>query len=61
MSLFNRGLVLVASGESVTGSHDLDAVSAMEEAPLRVKEMARQKLMRMQKRNQKKSNSGNDH
>lgn len=55
MSLFNRGLVLVAGGDSDKGSLDLDAVSAMDDAPERVREMARQKLIRMKKRNPEKS------
>ena len=55
MSLFNRGLVLVAGGDSEKGSQDLDAVSVMDDAPERVREMARQKLIRMKKRSQKES------
>ena len=51
MSLFNRGLVLVAGGDADKGTQDLDAVSAMDDAPERVREMARQKLLRMKKRN----------
>ncbi len=54
MSLFNRGLVLVAGGDSDKGSRDLDTVSAMDDAPERVRELARQKLIRMKKRNPQK-------
>ena len=53
MSLFNRGLVLVASGDAFNGTNDLDAVLAMPEAPERVRELACQKLARMDKRDQK--------
>jgi hypothetical protein len=50
MALFNRGLVLVASGDTVKGGDDLAEISAMAEAPGRVKDLARQKLIRMNNR-----------
>ena len=47
MALFNRGLVYVANGDSSKGSLDLNKVLDMPRAPSRVKDMAKQKLMRM--------------
>lgn len=50
MALFNRALAYVSIGEDSKGTHDLDAVLAMENAPARIKERARQKLVRMKHR-----------
>lgn len=47
MALFNRGLVYVANEEPVKGKFDLNKVLEMSEAPTRVKDMAKQKLIRM--------------
>lgn len=50
MVLFNRALVYVAAGDEPKGSADLNAVLAMNKAPVNVKTMARQKLVRMESR-----------
>jgi hypothetical protein len=47
MALFNRGLVYVANEEPVKGKSDLNKVLEMNDAPTRVKDMAKQKLIRM--------------
>ena len=50
MALFNRGLVYTAIGEDSRGTGDLQEVLDMPNAPSRVKELTRQKLIRMQAR-----------
>ena len=47
MALFNRGLVLVASGEKTKGVVDLELVLEMENSPSNVRTMARQELARI--------------
>ena len=48
MALFNRGLVYVANGDTKKGNNDLQKVLDMDSAPTRVKDMAKQKMIRMQ-------------
>jgi hypothetical protein len=50
MVLYNRALVHMAIGNDRHGSDDLDAVVAMDEAPVNVKTMARQKLAKLESR-----------
>jgi hypothetical protein len=50
MALYNRSLVHVAVGNEATGELDLDAIIAMEGAPVNVRTMARQKLARIKSR-----------
>jgi hypothetical protein len=50
MVLYNRALVYAATGEDRKGVNDLDAVLAMNDAPVNVKTMARQKLARIESR-----------
>ncbi len=54
MVLYNRALVYVASGDDRKGADDLDAVLAMNEALVKVKTMARQKLARMKSRSRQR-------
>ena len=53
MALYNRALVYVAAGDDQKGVGDLDALLAMEDAPVNVKTMAKQKLQRMENRSRK--------
>ena len=53
MVLYNRALVRVATGDLYRGVDDLDAVSAMDEAPVNVKTRARQKLTKRENRSRK--------
>lgn len=50
MGLYNRALIYVAAGDERKGTADLDAVLTMNDALVRVKTMARQKLARMRSR-----------
>ena len=47
MVLYNRALVHVATGDDQRAVDDFDAVLTMDEAPVHVKTMARQKLAKM--------------
>jgi hypothetical protein len=53
MVLYNRALVHMAIGNDRHGANDLDAVVAMDEAPVNVKTMARQKLVKLESRSGK--------
>lgn len=55
MVLYNRALVYVATGNEPKGAADLDAVLSMNEALVKVKAMARQKLARMESRANKRN------
>ena len=50
MALYNRALVHIAAGDKRKGVGDLEAVLAIEEGPVNVRTMARQKLLRMEAR-----------
>jgi hypothetical protein len=50
MTLYNRALVHAAGGDDQKGIDDLDAVLAMQEVLINVKTMAREKLLRMERR-----------
>ena len=53
MVLYNRALVHVATGDYRKGVDDLNAVMAMDEAPMNVKTRARQKLAKREIRSRK--------
>jgi hypothetical protein len=50
MALYNRALVLVATGDNQKGVADLNAVLAMDESPSNVKTKAREKLAKIETR-----------
>lgn len=50
VALYNRALAHVAAGDDQKGVDDLDALLAMKEVLVNVKTMAREKLMRMERR-----------
>ncbi len=50
MSLYNRALVHIAAGDKPKGVDDLNAVLAMDESPVNIKTMAREKMARTEAR-----------
>ena len=53
MALFNRALAHVSNGDNQKGKEDLDAVLEIDDAPVKVKTVTRQKLARMEARTRK--------
>jgi hypothetical protein len=53
MVLYNRALVMIATGQHREGADDLDAILAMEDAPANVKTMARQKIAKRESQSRK--------
>ena len=52
MALYNRSLVLTAVGKNDAATTDLRTLLDMSEAPANIKQLAREKLVRMEKRSQ---------
>ena len=50
MATYNRALVSVAQGDFSNGAADLEAVLGMDEAPLRIRKLAKEKLAKRKSR-----------